>query len=53
VLFLRSIEEDLKSMLGTYVKIKDKKGKGKIEISYSSLEELDRIIEILKAMQPE
>jgi len=53
VLFLRSLEEDLKSRLGTYVKIRDKKGKGKIEISYSSLEELDRIIEIVKAMQPE
>jgi len=52
-LFLRSVEDELKSLLGTYVKITDRKGRGKIEISYSSLEELDRIIEMIKAMQPE
>ncbi|MEW5803823.1 MAG: ParB/RepB/Spo0J family partition protein [bacterium] len=52
-LFLRNLEEELKSVLGTYVKIKDKRGKGKIEISYSTLEELDRLIEAIKARQPE
>jgi len=52
-LFLRSLEDELKSLLGTWVKIKDNKGKGKIEISYFSLEELDRIIEMIKAIQPE
>ena len=52
-LFLRSLEDDLKTLLGTYVRIKDNKGKGKIEITYSSLEELDRIIEMMKTMQPE
>jgi len=52
-IFLRSLEDELISLLGTYVKIKDKKGRGKIEISYSSLEELNRIIEMIKAMQSE
>jgi ParB family transcriptional regulator, chromosome partitioning protein len=52
-LFLRSLEDDLKTLLGTYVRIKDNKGKGKIEITYSSLEELDRIIEMMKTMQQE
>ena len=37
------LEKDLKSVLGTKVVIKDGKNKGKIEIEYYSVEELDRI----------
>jgi ParB family chromosome partitioning protein len=42
------IEEQLKLAMGTQVKIKNKKGnKGKIEIEYYSVEDLERIIELL------
>jgi ParB family chromosome partitioning protein len=42
------IEEQLKLRMGTQVKIKNKKGnKGKIEIEYYSVEDLERIIELL------
>ncbi|MEW6381327.1 MAG: ParB/RepB/Spo0J family partition protein [bacterium] len=50
-LFLQSIEEELKSLLGTQVKIKDRRGRGKIEIAYSSPQELERIIDLMKAIQ--
>lgn len=42
------VETDLSKLLGTRVRLKDRSGKGKIEISYSSNDELDRLIEILK-----
>ncbi len=42
-----SLEERLKQSLGTKVEIKHKGKKGKIEIEYYSLEELDRLLEIL------
>ncbi len=41
------IEEQLKNILGTKVQIKNKKGnKGKIEIEYYSLEDLERLIDL-------
>ncbi|MCR5292281.1 MAG: ParB/RepB/Spo0J family partition protein [Eubacterium sp.] len=44
----RSIEENLKNILGTKAKISaGSKGKGRIEIEYSSHDELDRIINLL------
>lgn len=42
------VEEELKTVLGTKVKLKEKGNKGKIEIAYFSKEELERIIELLK-----
>lgn len=42
------IETNLKERLGTKVNIKDKNGKGKIEIEYYSNEDLERIIEMFK-----
>ena len=43
------LEEKLQYILGTKVKIKDNGKKGKIEIFYYSLEDLERIMELLKA----
>lgn len=41
------VEEQLKTVLGTKVQIKNKKGnKGKIEIEYYSLEDLERLIDL-------
>jgi ParB family chromosome partitioning protein len=45
---IASLEEKLKKQLGTKVRIVDRKKKGgRIEIEYYSLEELDRLLEIL------
>ncbi len=44
---IRDIENRLKQSLGTNVKMRYKGKKGKIEIEYYSLEELDRLLEIL------
>ena len=42
------VEEQLKTILGTKVQIKNKKGnKGKIEIEYYSLDDLERLIDLL------
>jgi ParB family chromosome partitioning protein len=45
------IENDLKEVLGTRVKIKDKGKKGILEIEYYSKEELERLIDLLKTLQ--
>ncbi|MEM9193566.1 MAG: ParB/RepB/Spo0J family partition protein [Myxococcota bacterium] len=45
---VRDLETRLSRALGTRVTVKDKKGKGILEVAYSSYEELDRIIEQLK-----
>ena len=45
---VRDLERELSSCVGTKVKIKDNKGKGRIEISYYSHEELERLMEYLK-----
>ncbi|GBD98215.1 chromosome-partitioning protein Spo0J [bacterium BMS3Abin07] len=44
---VEDLENRLRESLGTKVRVKDKGKKGKIEIEYYSLEELDRILEIL------
>ena len=47
-LVYKQLEDSLKSILGSKVSIKGKQdGKGKIEIDYYSLDELDRITELL------
>ncbi len=43
-----SFEESLASRLGTKVKIKHDQDKGKIEISYFGVEDLNRLLELLK-----
>lgn len=44
----RNLEENLKTAMGSKVSIKNKgNGKGKIEINYYSLDELDRLTELL------
>lgn len=47
----QSIENDLKSIFSTKVKLSSKKNKGKIEIEYYSDEDLDRILSIIKNME--
>lgn len=45
---IEALENDISSSIGSKVKIRHGKGKGKIEIQYYSNEDLERIIEILK-----
>ena len=47
-LSIKEVEQRLTSSLGTRVKLKDKQGKGIIQISYCSNEDLDRLLEILE-----
>lgn len=42
------LEEDLRRRLGTKVLVEDKKGKGKLVIEYYSLDDLDRILKVLR-----
>lgn len=46
--YLKEIRDDLVRVLGTNVNIIDKKGTGRIEIEYYSVEELERLITLLK-----
>lgn len=46
-LFLKEYESNLRDFLGTNVKIKKSKNKGKIEIEFFSQEDLERILELL------
>ena len=46
--YMKSLEETLSSELGTKIKIVNKKNKGKIEIPYSSSEDFERIIRLIK-----
>ncbi len=45
---IAAIEEELKRSLGTKVRLVNNGKKGRIEIEYYSLDELDRLLEILK-----
>ena len=48
----RKLEDSLKSIIGSKVSIKGKdNGKGKIEIDYYSIEELDRITELISTIK--
>jgi ParB family chromosome partitioning protein len=44
---VRAAEEMIQRALGCRVNIKDKEGRGKITLEYASLEEFDRIVEVL------
>lgn len=46
-----AVEEELKEILGTKVAINNKGKKGAIEIEYYSIEELNRLIDILKTVK--
>ncbi len=45
---IKKMEEELVSKLGTKVEIRHSAGKGKIEISYYSLDDFERIIEMIR-----
>lgn len=47
-LSIKEVEQRLASSLGTRVRLKDKQGKGVIQISYFSNEDLDRLLELLE-----
>ena len=46
---VKEAEQELQQALGVRVVITDRNGKGKILIEYSSLEDFDRILEVMKA----
>ena len=45
---VRAAQSALERTLGVRVRIRDKKGRGKIVIEYSTLEDFDRVVEMLK-----
>ena len=45
------IEDELRGIFGTKVALKDRKGKGRVEISYFSVEERERILEMLRSVE--
>lgn len=45
---VRAAQAELERLLGVRVRIRDNKGKGKIVIEYGSLEDFDRVVEMLK-----
>ena len=45
---ITQLENELQSCLGTKVVLKDSGGRGKLEIDYQSLDELDRILNIIR-----
>jgi len=46
--FINEAENKLRGILGTQVRIKDHKGKGKIEIEYYSNSDIERILELME-----
>jgi ParB family transcriptional regulator, chromosome partitioning protein len=46
---VREAERELERALGVKVHIKDRKGKGKIILEYASLEDFDRILEVIRS----
>jgi len=48
---VRAAQQQLERILGVRVKIRDRQGKGKIVIEYSTLEDFDRVLEMLKGKQ--
>jgi ParB family chromosome partitioning protein len=45
---VRAAQRELETILGVRVRIRDRKGKGKIVIEYATLEDFDRVVEMLK-----
>ena len=48
---VKAAQRELERILGVRVKIRDRKGKGKIVIEYASLEDFDRVLGMLKGKQ--
>ena len=46
--YVRALEEELQQLLGTRVRIRHAKKRGKVIIDYYSLEDLDRILEVMR-----
>jgi ParB family chromosome partitioning protein len=49
---VRDLEARLSRTLGTTVRVVDRKGRGRLEISFSSYDELDRILEVIGGQEP-
>ena len=47
---MRDLEERLTRKLGTRVDVADRKGKGHVNIAFSSYDELDRLLEMLYSL---
>jgi ParB family chromosome partitioning protein len=45
---VRSAQMDLERMLGVRVRIRDRKGKGKIVIEYHTVDDYERVVEMLR-----
>jgi ParB family transcriptional regulator, chromosome partitioning protein len=45
---VRAAQRSLETILGVRVRIRDRKGKGKITIEYGTLEDFDRVVQMLK-----
>jgi ParB family chromosome partitioning protein len=45
---VRAAQRELERILGVKVRIRDRKGKGKITLEYSTIEDYDRVLEMLK-----
>jgi ParB family chromosome partitioning protein len=48
---VRAAQTQLERVLGVRVRIRDRKGKGKIVIEYATLEDFDRVVEMLRGKQ--
>jgi len=48
--YLAPLEDEMRRLFGTKVAVKEKRGKGRLEIEFYSAEELDRIIELLRSI---
>ncbi len=46
-LSVKEVEDKISKAIGVKIKLKDRSGKGKIEIPYKNLDELDRLIDLL------
>ena len=49
---VRAAQRSLETVLGMRVRIRDRKGKGKITIEYGTLEDFDRVVQMLKGKVP-
>jgi ParB family chromosome partitioning protein len=45
---VKAAQRDLEEALGVRVRIRDRKGKGKIVIEYATIDDFDRVVEMLK-----
>jgi len=49
---VRAAQRSLETILGMKVRIRDRKGKGKITIEYGTIEDFDRVVRMLKGKVP-